>query len=202
MREPVVMAEAPGQPWTLAYGLGLQLWNTAGRRYGHTGSMPGFIAVLGITDAPGADTVILACNSTTGFSMSLGPDLFRMLAEEEPYAPAEWTPAHVDADVLALLGSWFWGPAPYTLSLSGDELTLSTDGADGRGMRFRRDASGGWRGLDGYMAGEPLTVVTAPSGEVTALDIASFIYTRTPYDPGAPVPGGVAPDAWHGGSAS
>jgi CubicO group peptidase (beta-lactamase class C family) len=203
MREPVVIAEAAGQPWTSAYGLGLQLWNAEGRgRYGHTGSMPGFFAVIGITDAPGADTVILACNSTTGPSMSLGPDLFKILADEEPYVPAEWTPTRVGADLLALLGSWFWGPAPYTLSLSGGELTLSRDGADGRGMSFKRDASGSWRGVDGYMAGEPLTVVSGPSGEVTALDVGSFIYTRTPYDPGAPVPGGVAPDAWHGGAAS
>lgn len=199
MREPVVIAEAAGQPWTSAYGLGLQLWNSVGRRYGHTGSMPGFMALLGIADAPGADTVIVACNSTTGYGMSLAADLLAILAEEEPYVPAEWKPARVDAGLLALLGSWFWGPAPYTLSLAADELELSRDGADGRGMRFRRDGAGGWRGVDGYMAGEPLTVVAGPDAEVTALDVGSFIYTRTPYDPGAPVPGGVDPDAWHGG---
>jgi CubicO group peptidase (beta-lactamase class C family) len=202
MREPVVIAEATGLPWSSAYGLGLQLWNSSGRRYGHTGSMPGFMAVLGIADAPGADTVILVCNSTTGFGMSLGTDLLAILAEEEPYLPAEWKPAHVDAELLALLGGWFWGPAPHTLSLSGDELELSRDGANGRGMRFRREDARVWRGVDGYMAGEPLTVVTGPGGEVTALDVGSFIYTRTPYDPGAPVPGGVTPDAWHGGDAS
>jgi len=202
MREPVVIAEATGLPWSSAYGLGLQLWNSSGRTYGHTGSMPGFMALLGITDAPGADTVILACNSTTGFGMSLGADLLAILADEEPYVPAEWKPAHVDAELLALLGGWFWGPAPYTLSLSGDELELSRDGANGRGMRFRRDNAGAWRGVDGYMAGEPLTVVARPDGEVTALDVGSFIYTRTPYDPGAPVPGGITPDAWHGSDAS
>ncbi|HWF80693.1 MAG TPA: serine hydrolase domain-containing protein [Streptosporangiaceae bacterium] len=201
MREPVVIVEATGQPWTSAYGLGLQLWNSAGHRYGHTGSMPGFMALLAIADAPGADTVIVACNSTAGYGMSLGADLLAILAEEEPYVPAEWKPTQVDADLLALLGSWFWGPAPYTLSLSGDELNLSRDGADGRGMRFRRDATGGWRGLDGYMAGEPLIAVAGSDGKVTALDVASFIYTRTPYDPAAPVPGGLPPDAWHGGSA-
>jgi hypothetical protein len=65
-----------------------------------------------------------------------------------------------------------------------------------------RDAADDWRGVDGYLAGEPLTVVTGPDGEVTALNVASFIYTRTPYDPGAPVPGGVKPDAWHGGGVS
>src|SRR5260370_18245376 len=113
--------------------------------------MAGYMALLAITDAPGSDTVIVACNSTTGFSVSLGPALLAMPAAEEPYVPTEWKPPQVDADLLALLGSWFWGPAPYTLSLSGDELELSRDGADGRGMRFRRDADGGWRGLDGYM---------------------------------------------------
>jgi CubicO group peptidase (beta-lactamase class C family) len=200
MREPLVISEAAGQPWTSAYGLGLQLWNTGGvRQYGHTGSMPGFMALLAITDAPGSDTVILACNSTTGFSVSLGSDLLAILAEEEPYVPAEWKPTQVDADLLTLLGSWFWGPAPYTLSLSGDELELSRDGADGRGMLFRRDADGGWRGLDGYMAGEPLTLVPGPDGNVIALDIASFIYTRTPYDPAAPVPGGVESEGWGAG---
>jgi CubicO group peptidase (beta-lactamase class C family) len=203
MREPVVLSEATGQPWTSAYGLGLQLWNTGGvRYYGHTGSMPGFVAVLQITDAPGADTVIVACNSTTGFSRSLGPDLLAILARELPYIPAEWKPDHVDDDLVAMLGSWFWGPAPYTLRLSAGELELRREGADGFSTRFRRDAEGGWRGVDGYNAGEPLRAVAGPDGNVIALDIGSFIYTRTPYDPAAPVPGGVANDAWHGGSGA
>lgn len=202
MRAPVVIAEVTGQPWTSAYGLGLQLWNTDGRRrYGHTGAMPGFVALLGITDAPGADTAIVACNSTAGFSMALGADLLTILAEQEPYEPAEWKPARVEpgqisTDLLALLGSWFWGPAPFTLSLSSGELKLSRDGIAGRDLRFRRDDAGGWRGVDGYMAGEPLTVVTNADGEAVALDVASFIYTRTPYDPAAPVPGGVNPTPW------
>lgn len=202
MREPVVISEATGQPWTAAYGLGLQLWNIGGTRYyGHTGSMPGFIAWLQITDGAGADTAVAACNSTTGFGRSLTTDLLTILAEEEPYVPAEWEPAQVETDLLALLGAWYWGPAPHTLSLSDGELELSRNGA-GPGLRFRRDAEGGWRGVDGYMAGEPLTAVTGPDGQVTALDIGSFIYTRTPYDPHAPVPGGVETDAWHGGGTA
>ncbi len=201
MREPVVISEAAGQPWTSAYGLGLQLWNSGGRRYGHTGSMPGFLAILGITDAPGADTVIAMCNSTTGFSMSLGTDLLEILADEEPYVLAEWKPEPVDVGLLSMLGSWFWGPAPFTLRLSAGELELSRDDVAGRGMRFRRegdgDGIGRWRGVDGYMAGEPLTTVPGPDGQVIALNIGSFIYTRTPYDPAAPVPGGVDPESWH-----
>jgi CubicO group peptidase (beta-lactamase class C family) len=203
MREPIVISDMAEQSWAMGYGLGLQLWNIAGRRsYGHTGSMPGFIALLQITDAPGADTAIVLCNSTTGFSTALGTDLLGILAEGEPYCPPEWTPVRVDEAVLDMLGTWFWGPAPFTLRLSGDVLELTREGADGRGVRFAPDGDGGWRGLDGYQAGEPLVPVTGPGGSVTALDIGSFIYTRTPYDPAAPVPGGVDPGGWQAAPAS
>jgi len=198
MREPIVIADGTGEGWTQAYGLGLQLWNSSSgtRYYGHTGSMPGFQAMLRITDAPGADTVIMACNSTTGFSGSLSRDLLAVLAEQEPYLPAEWQPAQVEAGLLEVLGSWFWGPAAHTLKLSGDELELCREGADGHGMRFRRDGQG-WRGVDSYMAGEPLKIVAGPDGRAQALDLGSFIFTRTPYDPDADVPGGVEPTGWH-----
>ncbi len=47
------------------------------------------------------------------------------------------------------------------------------------------------------MAGEPLSVIAGPDGRPQALDIGSFIYTRTPYDPAAPIPGGLAPGNWN-----
>lgn len=199
MREPIVISDATGQGWTQAYGLGLQLWNSSSgvHYYGHTGSMPGFQAILRITDAPGADTVIMVCNSTTGFGGSLSHDLLAVLAEQEPYLPAEWQPTEVEDGLLELLGAWFWGPAPHALRLSGSELQLSRSGEDGHGMRFRRDDGHGWRGVEGYMAGEPLKVIAGPDGQPRALDIGSFILTRTPYDPDADVPGGVDPAGWH-----
>ncbi len=197
MREPIVILDAPGLPWAAGYGLGLQLWNAEGTRYyGHTGSMPGFVAVLQITDAPGADSVIVACNSTAGFGRSLCTDLLTILASNEPYCPSQWAPAPVDADTLRLLGSWYWGPAPFTLRLTGEVLELRREDGDGRVLRFRRDADGGWRGIDGYQAGEPLVPVIGPQGVVTALDVGSFIYSRRPYDPAAPIPGGVDPSGW------
>jgi CubicO group peptidase (beta-lactamase class C family) len=199
MREPIVVSDGAGQAWTRAYGLGLELWNSASgiHYYGHSGSMPGFVAMLRITDAPGADTVLLASNSTTGFGQSLSSDLLTILADQEPYLPAEWHPAEVKDGLLEVLGAWFWGPAPHTLRLSGDELQLTRDGIGGHGMRFKRADDGNWRGLDGYMAGEPLKVIAGPDGRPQALDIGSFIYTRTPYDPDAAVPGGVEPANWH-----
>jgi YD repeat-containing protein len=177
--------------------------NSGGQRhYGHSGSMPGFVALLRITDAPGADAVIVLCNSTTGFSGSLGADLLAILADNEPYSPAEWLPGQVSEGLLGLLGSWYWGPAPFTLRLAGEMLVLRSEDGDGRQMRFRRDSSGNWTGIDGYQAGEPLVPVAGPDGRVTALDIGSFIYTRTPYDPAAPVPGGLDERGWRAAPAT
>jgi len=203
MREPIVINDATDQPWAAGYGLGLQLWNVSGQRYyGHSGSMPGFIAVLQITDSPGADAAVVLCNSTSGFSRTLGTDLLGILAENEPYCPPEWRPSRINQDVLDMLGTWYWGPAPFTLRLTGDVLELRNSGGEGQTMRFRPDGHGGWTGIDGYQAGEPLAVVTGPDGSVIALNIGSFIYTRTPYDPAAPVPGGVDADGWQAGAAS
>jgi CubicO group peptidase (beta-lactamase class C family) len=44
MREPRAVNDLPGQAWSTAYGLGLQVWNDAGRRtFGHGGRCPGFV---------------------------------------------------------------------------------------------------------------------------------------------------------------
>jgi CubicO group peptidase (beta-lactamase class C family) len=198
MREPTVINDQPGQAWTAAHGLGLQLWNAGGvRYYGHTGTMPGFTAVLRITDAPGSDSVIVACNSTAGFGRELGPDLLAILASAEPYLHSEWTPTQqVSPGLLAMLGTWYWGPAPFTLRLADDQLHLRREGGDGPSFRFRPSADGTWTGVDGYMAGEQLMPVTGPNGSVIALDVGSFSYTRKPYDPDALVPGGVDPAGW------
>jgi CubicO group peptidase (beta-lactamase class C family) len=203
MREPVVISDLSGQPWAAGYGLGLQLWNSGGQRYyGHTGSMPGFIALLQITDAPGADAAIVLCNSTSGFSRDLGSDLLTILAECEPYCPPEWIPARVSEQLLDMLGPWYWGPVPFSLRLDGQTLELRReDDGDSRSLRFRPDGEGGWTGVDGYQAGEPLVPLIGRDGSVHALDIGSFIYTRTPYDPAAPVPGGVDASGWQAAPA-
>lgn len=52
--------------------------------------------------------------------------------------------------------------------------------------------------LDGYHTGEPLRVVRGPGGAPAHLDLGSFVFTRGPYDPAGPVPGGVDPAGWTG----
>ena len=196
MCRPVAVNDLPGQPWTTAHGLGWQVWNVDGRRFaGHGGSMPGFLAGLRVDRETGDGCVVFA-NATSGMSNDLSSDLLRLLAEREPVAPKPWFADASQADSLELVGEWFWGTAAYTLTLAGDGYLVLGEPGQARGSRFR-PAGDGWVGLDGYHAGEPLTVVRRPDGTVSHLDIGSFRFTRTPYDPDADIPGGVHPDRWH-----
>ncbi|CAM5306156.1 serine hydrolase [Streptomyces narbonensis] len=68
----------------------------------------------------------------------------------------------------------------------------------GRRASFRALPEGGWVGLNGYYAGETLRVVRRPDGSVSHLDLASFVFTREPYEPGDAVPGGVDEAGWRG----
>ena len=62
--------------------------------------------------------------------------------------------------------------------------------APGRASRFAARDDGTWLGLDGYFAGETLRIAD------DHLDLGTFVFTRTPYDPEAPVPGGVDERGW------
>lgn len=202
MREPIGIFDTPGQPWALGYGLGLQLWNEGGRRsYGHTGSMPGFFGVMQI-DAASGDAAIGLSNSTSGFSGSaFTSELLRILAENDPQVRPEWIAAKIADDALELVGTWYWGPSAVLVSLVGGtggvlEFRMARSGE--RAFGFRQGDDGQWIGMDGYFAGELLRPVPGPDGSIVALDLASHTYTRTPYDPAAPVPGGVHPSGWRG----
>jgi CubicO group peptidase (beta-lactamase class C family) len=205
MRRPVAIADEPDLPWELGYGLGLQLWNSGGRRsYGHTGSMPGFTGVLRI-DAATGDAAISLSNSTTPSSgPAFATDLLRILAENDPPERPEWTATSVARDVLELVGTWYWGPMAFLVSVvagpdgAASALEFRAAGSGGLAHRFRQAGDGVWTGTDGYFAGEPLRPVRREDGRIIALDLASHTYTRLPYDPDAPVPGGVDPGGWRG----
>jgi CubicO group peptidase (beta-lactamase class C family) len=198
MREPQAVDDQRGAPWTGAHGLGLQVWNSGGvRTFGHGGSMPGFLAMMRIAEATGDGTLVMA-NSTSGLRASLSDDLARILSDGEPRPVREWVPAAPAEGTLEALGRWFWGPWPYTLAAVGSsELTLQPDPGGGRAARFRPRDDGTWTGRDGYFTGEKLRLVRAEDGTPVALDVASFIFTRAPYDPQADIPGGVDPRGWH-----
>jgi CubicO group peptidase (beta-lactamase class C family) len=199
MRAPIAVDD--GDHWSGGFGLGIQLMRDGGRRYaGHTGSMPGFLAVLFTDEGSGTGALVLT-NSTAGVGIvGLAADLIRTVDEREPVLPTEWTPLPtVNPDLLALTGPWHWGPTPYTLKLHANQwLELVPTNGTGRGSRFRPTGDGTWVGLDAYYAGETLKVVRDPAGEVSHLDLATFVFTREPYAPTDPIPGGVDPHGWRG----
>jgi CubicO group peptidase (beta-lactamase class C family) len=182
-----VDSSSPG--WS-AYGLGLQVLRVDGATLvGHGGSMPGFLAGVFVDRAEGTGGVTLA-NTTSGLD-PLVPGLLADVRAAEPRVVDPWAPSAPPVP-LEQLGVWFWGPAPYALrAQAGGLLHLGPlPGGAGRGSRFAPRPDGTWVGLDGYYAGETLRI--APDH----LDVATFVFTRTPYDPDAPVPGGVDPAGW------
>jgi CubicO group peptidase (beta-lactamase class C family) len=182
-----VDSSAPG--WS-AYGLGLQVIRLDGRTLvGHGGSMPGFLAGVFVDREEGTGAVQLA-NTTSG----LDPLVFDLLADLrrlEPRVVDAWAPSPSPVP-LDQLGVWFWGPAPQVLrAVAGGQLHLGPlPGRPGRASRFTRRDDGAWVGLDGYYAGETLRIAD------DHLDLGSFVFTRSPYDPDAPVPGGVDEAGW------
>ncbi|GII60837.1 serine hydrolase [Sphaerisporangium krabiense] len=196
MREPAAVVE-DGEVWSAGFGLGVQLLRHRGRRLaGHGGSMPGFLAVVWVDPADRTGVVCMA-NTTSGLRGSIATDLLDILDTHEPAIPAEWSPAAADPELLELTGPWYWGPAAYLLRLlPGRDLQLTPLGPHGRASRFAARADGTWLGLDGYYAGEVLRVVRRPDGTASHIDLNTFIFTRRPYDPAAPVPGGVEEGGW------
>lgn len=188
MTVPLAVDHRPDAPWASAQGLGWRIWPDEGNGtvIGHGGSMPGFLATVIAEPASGVGVVVLA-NDT----MRLGDLASKLLDAARPAGqPTQVNPRDVAPDVARLVGEWFWGAVPYRLEPTVDGFHLF-DVMGNRGSRFVRDDHG-WRGLDAYYAGERLVV--RPDG---ALDLASFILSREPYDPSIDHPGGLDPRGWH-----
>lgn len=191
MRVPLAVNDRWQLEWASAQGLGWQVWHDGPRRYvGHGGSMPGFLASLKVEPATGVGVVVLT-NTTSGLG-SVGDDLLTM-AREKLATPASAEVAAPSERVAALAGTWYWGPAPFTIEPTGGEGFILHAPNGGRSSRFVRDGDQDrWIGLDSYYAGEHLVV-----REDGALDLATFVFTREPYHPGHAYPGDLDPTGWH-----
>ncbi|MFI2427717.1 serine hydrolase domain-containing protein [Streptomyces sp. NPDC018955] len=201
MRTPAAPVEAADVASGYAYCLGMEIRHQHGRSLvGHTGSLPGFLACLTISVTDDVGAVVLA-NCTSGPApFTVAADLVRIVAEAEPRVPAPWRPLReVNPAALELVGQWYWGTSAFALRLSADGLvSLEPLSGNGRRSRFRPAGDGTWVGLEGYYAGELLKPVRRSDGTLSHLDLGSFVFTRQPYDEGAPVPGGVDPEGWRG----
>ena len=163
--------------------------------------MPGFLVTLWVSPDEDLGGIALA-NATSGPAIgAIAADLIAIVADREPRLPARWTPLpDLDEALLALTGLWYWAPRPYLLRLLAENgLELSPAAGPGRASRFRAEPDGTWTGLDGYYTGETLRVVRGPDGQPGHLDLGSFVFTRQPYEPGAPLAARPDPDGWRAG---
>ncbi len=104
--------------------------------------------------------------------------------------PDPWTPTVVlPPEVAGLPGLWFWGHSPYEARWHNEGLDLRALTEPRRDERFLLVGSR-LVGSDGYHRGEELVLHRRPDGSIGHLECASFVYTRTAYDPEAPIPGG------------
>lgn len=172
-----------------AYGLGVMVHASDGRvLVGHGGSMPGFLAGVWCDRLEQIGSMSLS-NATSGGDATLHTDLLRTVREREPHVVDPWRPlTSADPTALPLIGPWYWGPAAFGMTLRADGLLHPESLSNrGRSSRFSRRDDGSWLGLDGYYTGE----VLRPAADGRSFDLASFIFTRGPYEPAEVVPGGV-----------
>jgi CubicO group peptidase (beta-lactamase class C family) len=194
MRTPVAPPSGAG-----GYGFGVQILERQDRTlFGHTGSMPGFVATVWVSPADGIGAVALA-NATAGPAIAeISADLIDIVASSEPRLPERWKPqSGIGPELLALTGLWYWGPRPTVLRvLSPETLELTPASGPGRGSRFLAAGDGTWTGLDGYYTGETLRLVPAADDVAEHLDLGTFVFTREPYAPGSPRAAQPHEDGW------
>jgi CubicO group peptidase (beta-lactamase class C family) len=173
--------------WTGGHGLGLQLWRRGERIYvGHTGSMPGYLAVLAV-HRPSGTGVLAFANAYTlyrGAIGGLGLDLLDAVLEREPSPVAPWRPgAGPPAEVEPLTGRWWWMGREFEASWDAGarELVFAAPGGGAVPWRFSQESADRWRCHSGENDGELLAVRRGRNGAIAALDIATFIFTREPW---------------------
>jgi CubicO group peptidase (beta-lactamase class C family) len=185
MCAPIVMNDL--DTWTGGHGLGIELYRRGERVYiGHGGSMPGYQAAL-VVHRPSRTGIVAYANAYTVGGVGLGGLADAMMAavlDTEPRRIAPWQPAvaEPDAEVLEVLGRWWWRGREYELrhDAASGELVMHGITRVRKPVRFRREAKDTWRGLSGENDGEILRVLRDTDGAAVNLDIATFVFSRFP----------------------
>jgi len=180
------MAITDQDSWSSGHSLGFQMWRKYDRVYvGHTGSMPGYVAVLMIHRSSRTAVVAFAntYSSLGGVSIGgLGIQLLTAVLENEPVATRPWRPTATEPppEVTPLLGPWWWMGEQFDVSWNG-ELVVNESSHPESAWRFALDAAGDWRCHSGMNDGETLRVNHDAAGVPIELDIATFIFSRDPW---------------------
>ena len=189
MCAPVVVSDL--EAWTSGHGLGVELFRVGERVFaGHGGSMPGYVAHLTV-HRPSRTGVVTFANAygMTGATINgLSLEILGAVLDREPGGPVPvWrASAAPPAEIAPLCGRWWWMGREYEMAWDGErgELVMSLLGVPGReSWRFTAEGTDRWRGRSGMNDGEVMVVRRDRSGTVQALDIATFIFSRTPEGP-------------------
>jgi hypothetical protein len=150
------------------------------------------MAALFVDPGSGIGAAVLT-NATTGVDThQLAIDLIDGDFIDE--VPDPWVPTvSLPAAVEGVPGLWFWGNSAIEARWHNHGLDLLPLARFGEGGdRFELDGDK-LVGVSGYHRGETLLLHRRDDGSVGHLECATWIYTRTPYDPDAPIPGGHPP---------
>jgi CubicO group peptidase (beta-lactamase class C family) len=181
MCRPVVIAD---ESWTSGHGLGPQLYRVGERVFvGHGGSMPGYLAQLVVHRA--SRTGVIAFANAYGLRgthlLQVALDAVTAVLDSEPAVPPPWrAPAPPTGEAGELCGRWWWMGREYEVTADGEEIVMSSLTVPTAPWRFTREAPDRWRGRSGMNDGEVLQVLRAPDGTVAKLDIATFVFARSP----------------------
>jgi CubicO group peptidase (beta-lactamase class C family) len=181
MRTVQVLAEH--DRWLSGYGLGLQLRRDGERILaGHSGSMPGFIALLYFSAREKIAAAMLT-NESEARLVELGLALVRTTVEEWPVAPEPWSVGEPPPeDVVPLLGIWFMEASQLVFRWREDRLEARfAEALDWEPSSvFEREAEDRWRTVSGPEHGEALRIERASDGSVTRMVWAGYPVTREP----------------------
>ncbi|MDG4811276.1 serine hydrolase [Micromonospora sp. WMMD1120] len=182
MCSPVVISDLDA--WSHGHGLGVELFRDGNRVYvGHGGSMPGYGASLAV-HRPSRTAVVGLVNAYTLRNVhlgALGRQLLTLVLDAEPAPVTPWRPAAAPppAALAELTGQWWWMGTRIEVVVDADG-DLRAGPVNAPNLRFVAEGPDRWRGRAGGQDGEILTVRRDDQGRAVALDIATFVYTRTP----------------------
>jgi CubicO group peptidase (beta-lactamase class C family) len=169
--------------WLSGYGLGLVMRRDGDRILsGHSGSMPGFIAIL--LSSPTEKVVAAALTNESDAALGeLGLSLVRTTVEEWPVAPEPWRVGDPPPDdVVPLLGIWFMEAGQIVFRWRDGKLEArSPEDADWEPPAvFERESEDRWRTVSGPEHGEALRLVREPDGSLASMVWAGYPVTREP----------------------
>ncbi len=169
--------------WTLAWGLGLELYRRGDRVLaGHGGAMPGFLATVCVDRTSRTGAAVLTNTAAGAAPETLALDFACAALDALPHTPQPWAPGDVPATVEPLLGLWWTEGARLVISYREGRLQAElVDGPEGRRTSYLSpDGDDRWRVAKGRERGELLRVVRTEGGAIVKLYFATYPVTRHP----------------------